>query len=53
MAGTLAVGSEPAGKTKLTHRAKEHADTLGREYASELARRGNRERKNTQIQDII
>ena len=42
MAGTLAVDTPPAGSTKLTAWAKKHADTLGREYTSELARRKNR-----------
>ena len=42
MAGTLAVDTPPAGSTKLTAWAKKHADTLGREYTSELARRKDR-----------
>lgn len=42
MAGLLYVDSPPAGETRLTDWAKEHADTLGRRYASELARRRNR-----------
>jgi hypothetical protein len=29
----------PAGKIKLTDWARDHASTLGRRYASELARR--------------
>ncbi len=32
----------PAGETRLTDWAAEHADQLGRRYASELARRRNR-----------
>lgn len=39
MAGLLAVNSEPAAGTRLTEWAKEHRDSLGRHYASELARR--------------
>lgn len=42
MAGLLCVDSPPTGETKLTDWAAEHADTLGRRYASELARRRNR-----------
>lgn len=42
MAGLLYVNSPPAGKTKLTEWIKEHADSLGKTYASELARRRNR-----------
>ena len=39
MAERLYVDAPPAGTTALTQWVKEHADTLGREYASELARR--------------
>jgi NADH dehydrogenase len=39
MADLLYVAAPPAGNTRLTEWAKEHADTLGRRYASELARR--------------
>ncbi len=42
MAGLLYVDSPPAGKTKLTDWAKEHAASLGKAYASELARRRDR-----------
>jgi uncharacterized protein YbjT (DUF2867 family) len=42
MAGLLCVDSPPAGETRLTHWAREHADRLGTRYASELARRRNR-----------
>ncbi|MEJ2696119.1 MAG: NAD(P)H-binding protein [Candidatus Sulfobium sp.] len=42
MAGLLCTDSPPAGKTKLTEWAGEHALTLGKRYASELARRKNR-----------
>jgi len=42
MAELLHVQSPPAGETKLTDWAMEHRDTLGRKYASELARRRNR-----------
>jgi NADH dehydrogenase len=44
MAGTLAVDTPPTASTKLTEWAKEHADTLGRSYANELARRKDRAR---------
>ncbi len=36
-------GAKPAGRTALTQWAREHADTLGRHYASELARRRDRQ----------
>lgn len=39
MAGLLAVDSRPVGKIKLTEWAKEHRDSLGTSYASELMRR--------------
>jgi len=39
MAGLLAVDSPPTGTTRLTDWAREHRDTLGKVYASELARR--------------
>ena len=39
MGDLLCVDSPPAGQTKLTDWAREHADSLGRRYASELARR--------------
>jgi len=42
MADLLYVDSPPTGKTKLTDWARDHADTLGRHYSSELARRKNR-----------
>ena len=42
MDNLLYVGSPPAGKTKLSEWAKEHADSLGRHYASEMARRRDR-----------
>jgi NADH dehydrogenase len=43
MAGLLATDSPPAGTTRLTDWARSHANELGRHYASELARRRNRE----------
>lgn len=43
MADLLYVDSPPAGRTKLTDWANEHADSLGRRYTSELARRKDRE----------
>jgi NADH dehydrogenase len=42
MQGLLATESEPAGQTKLSVWAREHADTLGRRYATELGRRRDR-----------
>jgi NADH dehydrogenase len=42
MAGLLYTNSPPAGKTRLTEWTKEHADALGRRYASEVARRIDR-----------
>jgi len=42
MADLLYVNAPPAGRTVLTEWAKEHADSLGREYSSELARRKDR-----------
>jgi NADH dehydrogenase len=42
MQDLLYVESDPTGKTKLTHWAHRHSETLGRKYASELARRTDR-----------
>jgi NADH dehydrogenase len=42
MADLLATDSPPAGRIKLTDWAREHAQTLGKHYASELARRRDR-----------
>jgi NADH dehydrogenase len=42
MQGLLATDSAPAGQTRLTDWAREHSDTLGRRYATELGRRRNR-----------
>jgi len=39
----LYTASEPAGKTRLTQWAEEHASTLGMRYASEVARRLKRD----------
>jgi NADH dehydrogenase len=44
MGDLLHVDAPPAGPTRLTDWAKAHADTLGRHYASELARRRDRQR---------
>jgi NADH dehydrogenase len=44
MAGLLATDSPPAGTTRLTDWARSHANELGRHYASELARRRDREK---------
>lgn len=43
VAGLLCVEAPPAGTTSLSGWVREHADSLGRRYASELARRKNRE----------
>ena len=42
MRDLLYVQTAPTGKTKLTEWVREHADTLGRHYSSELARRKDR-----------
>ena len=42
MGDLLCTDSPPAGKTKLTDWTREHKDTLGVRYASELARRRDR-----------
>jgi len=44
MANLLYVSSPPAGSTRLTVWAREHAATLGLHYANELARRRDRRR---------
>ncbi len=44
MQGLLYTGSEPAGERSLNAWLEEHGEWLGRSYASELARRRNRER---------
>jgi NADH dehydrogenase len=44
MAGLLCADSHPLGKTRLSAWAREHADSLGEHYASELARRQDRRR---------
>jgi uncharacterized protein YbjT (DUF2867 family) len=43
MADLLVTQSPPAGTTRLTDWARKHADRLGKHYASELARRKNRQ----------
>ncbi len=45
MSGTLQVDSPAAGDTKLTKWVEKHADTLGMQYTSELARRKDRMNK--------
>ena len=44
MQDLLYTSSPPAGKTSLTAWSREHASTLGIHYASELARRRNRDK---------
>lgn len=43
MADLLCTDSPPTGETRLTDWARQHADELGARYASELARRRNRQ----------
>ena len=43
MADLLVTSSPPAGSTRLTDWARQHAETLGKHYASELTRRKNRQ----------
>ena len=45
MAGLLYVESPPAGHTRLSDWARDHADSLGKAYANELARRTSNERE--------
>ena len=49
MADLLVTNSPPAGTTRLTDWARQHADTLGKHYASELARRKNRNAAYNQL----
>lgn len=49
MQNLLCTESQPAGTTKLTEWAKAHAETLGRRYSSELARRRNRTEEYAQL----
>jgi len=49
MADLLVTSSPPAGSTRLTDWARQHADTLGKHYASELARRKNRQAAYEQL----
>jgi NADH dehydrogenase len=44
MQDLLCTDSEPVGTTRLSEWARQHAADLGRRYASELARRRNRDR---------
>ena len=49
MSDLLHTDSPPAGTTRLTEWARQHADRLGRRYASELARRRDRERDYSEL----
>jgi NADH dehydrogenase len=49
MAGLLAVDGPATGQTRLTDWLGQHADTLGRRYASELARRRDRRRPYREV----
>jgi uncharacterized protein YbjT (DUF2867 family) len=49
MADLLVTQSPPAGTTRLTDWARKHADRLGKHYASELARRKNRQAAYEQL----
>jgi hypothetical protein len=44
MQNLLVTASPPAGQTALSRWVREHGDTLGRRYSSELARRRDRHR---------
>ena len=43
MSGRLYVDAPPAGTTRLSEWLRQNADTLGRRYTSELARRRDRQ----------
>ena len=49
MANLLYVDSPPAGTTRLTDWARANVATLGRRYASELARRRDREHSYAEL----
>ena len=49
MADLLCTESPPAGETKLTEWARDNADMLGRRYASELARREDRDKAYSEL----
>lgn len=49
MADRLVTSSPPAGSTRLTDWARQQAHTLGKHYASELARRKNRQAAYEQL----
>ncbi|MFO7776525.1 MAG: NAD(P)H-binding protein [Candidatus Hydrogenedentota bacterium] len=49
MADLLCTDSPPAGETKLTEWAQDNADSLGRRYASELARRRRRDKAYSEL----
>jgi len=49
MQGLLYTGAPPAGSRKLTEWARAHAASLGMRYASELARRQDREKSYAQL----
>ena len=49
MQDLLCTKSPPAGSTQLTVWSREHAATLGQHYASELARRRNRQKAYTNL----
>ncbi len=49
MQGLLCTDSPPACSTRLTDWAKDHSEELGRRYASELARRKDRQRAYDQL----
>lgn len=49
MAGLLYVDSPPVGETRLTDWMREHTESLGKHYASELARRRDRLREYSAV----
>ncbi len=52
MRNLLVTNSPPAGQTALSAWVREHADTLGRRYSSELARRRNRRRSYEALRGV-
>jgi NADH dehydrogenase len=49
MADLLVTNSPPTGTTRLTEWVRKHAETLGKHYANELARRKNRQAAYEQL----
>jgi uncharacterized protein YbjT (DUF2867 family) len=51
MQNLLVTASPPAGRTPLSAWAREHGESLGRRYSSELARRRNREKSYEELRE--